>query len=123
MPRYLLTVFMTLNLVLYAQKTDLQRLNELKKEIKNATFYDTTPVFQLGEEGIRLANKLKKKNEIGWIYQYYGNFNFFSSNYESADKYYQKSIDIAEKTKDLVDETHNTLHSAKQTIWVWTNRL
>ena len=43
---------------------------------------------------------LKKKNEIGWIYQYYGNFNFFASKYEAADKYYKKSIDIAEKTKD-----------------------
>lgn len=100
MPRYLLLVLLTLNGVLYGQKTDLQRLNELKKEIKNATYYDSATVFQLGEEGIRLANKLKKKNEIGWIYQYYGNFNFFSSNYEIADKYYKKSIDIAEKTKD-----------------------
>ena len=50
---------------LSAQKSDNQKLEDLKLQIKQATYYDSSTVFSLGEQCIRLAKKLKKENEIG----------------------------------------------------------
>ncbi|TSJ45710.1 sensor histidine kinase [Fluviicola chungangensis] len=93
--------------VLYAQKTDLQRLEDLKLRIKQATYYDSSTVFTLGNQCIRLAKKLHKENEIGYVYQYYGSFNYYANNLNQAKKYYSKSISIGEKTKDykLINST------------------
>jgi len=84
----------------FAQKSDLDRLRDLKTKIRQATYYDSTTVFVLGKQCIALAKKLHKENEIGLVYQYYGNFNYFSSDIERAKKYYKKSIELAEKSKD-----------------------
>ena len=93
----LLLVFQPLN----AQKTDLQRLEDLKLKIKQATYYDSSTVFSLGKQCIQLAKKLHKENEIGYVYQYYGSFNYYANKLDEAKKYYAKSIVIGENTKDL----------------------
>lgn len=94
-------VFLLLSLQLSAQKTDAQRLEDLKTRIKQATYYDSSTVFSLGKQCIQLAKKLKRENEIGYVYQYYGSFNYYANNLSEAKKYYAKSISVGEKTKDL----------------------
>lgn len=84
-----------------AQKTDLQRLENLKAKIKQASYYDSSTVFSLGKECIQLAKSLRKENEIGYVYQYYGSFNYYANKINEAKKYYAKSIAIGEKTKDF----------------------
>ena len=92
-----LLIFQSLN----AQKTDLQRIEDLKMKIKQATYYDSSTVFSLGWQCIQLAKKLHKENEIGYVYQYYGSFNYYANNLSEAKKYYFKSIAVGEKTKDF----------------------
>ena len=94
-------VFLFFTLQLSAQKTDAQRLEDLKIRIKQATYYDSSTVFSLGKQCIQLAKKLHRENEIGYVYQYYGSFNYYANNLSEAKKYYAKSISIGEKTKDL----------------------
>ncbi len=103
MPKRLLVVLLLLlNLQqLHAQKTDLQRLEDLKLKIKQATYYDSSTVFSLGKQCIQLAKRLRKENEIGYVYQYYGSFNYYTNNLSEAKKYYFKSISVGEKTKDF----------------------
>jgi signal transduction histidine kinase len=84
----------------FSQSADIRKLEELKNKIRQATYYDSEAVFRLGKECISLARKLNKENEVGLVYQYYGNFSYYSNNIEDAKKYYKKSIDIANKTKD-----------------------
>lgn len=97
---------------LHAQKTDVQKLEDLKLKIKQATYYDSATVFTLGKECILLAKKLKKENEIGYVYQYYGSFNYYANNLNEAKKYYAKSIAVGEKTKDykLINSTRIRLN-------------
>jgi signal transduction histidine kinase/Tfp pilus assembly protein PilF len=87
--------------VLNAQKTDLEKIENLKIRIKQATYYDSSTVFSLGRQCIQLAKKLNKENEIGYVYQYYGSFNYYANKLGEAKKYYYKSIAIGEKTKDF----------------------
>ncbi len=109
MPKRLLVgLIFFLNLhQLHAQKSDVQRLEDLKIKIKQATYYDSSTVFSLGKECIQLAKKLRKENEIGYVYQYYGSFNYYANDLKEAKKYYYKSIAVGEKTKDpeLVNST------------------
>ena len=99
----LLLVFQPLS----AQKTDIQRLEDLKLKIKQATYYDSSTVFSLGKQCIQLAKKLNKENEIGYVYQYYGSFKYYANNISEAKKYYAKSLTVGEKTKDyqLINST------------------
>src|SRR5688572_13333685 len=86
--------------VLNAQKSDLEKIENLKIRIKQATYYDSSTVFSLGRQCIQLAKKLNRENEIGYVYQYYGSFNYYANKLGEAKKYYYKSIAIGEKTKD-----------------------
>lgn len=84
----------------YAQTDKVAEIERLKDEIQQATYYDSSTVFKLGKTCIELANKLNKPAEIGYIYQYYGSFYYFSNNEVKAKEFYQKSIQIAEENKD-----------------------
>lgn len=99
--RQLFLVF-TLGLSLSAigQSAELKKIAELKSTIQQITFSDSASVFQLGNECIQLAKKINKENEIGYIYQYYGTFYYYSGKVDEAKKYYHKSLAIAEKTQD-----------------------
>lgn len=90
-----------------AQKSDSQKLEDLKLQIRQATYYDSSTVFSLGKQCINLAKKLNKENEIGYVYQYYGSFNYYANDIAEAKKYYAKSIAIGERTKDykLINST------------------
>lgn len=94
---YLLLVCGTFS---FAQ-SDKETLEDLKKSIRQATLYDSSAVFSQGKQAIQLSKKLKSYYDEGLIYQYYGNFYYYSNRYDKAKKYYNQSISIAKKHKDI----------------------
>ena len=68
----------------FGQKQLLTELDSLKKTIRQSTYYDSTTVFKNGQRAIQIAKKLKKPSEEATIYQYYGNFYFFSTNIKKS---------------------------------------
>lgn len=76
-------------------------LEKLKVEIRQATYYDSATVFKKGNQAILIARKQGLISEIGTIYQYYGNFCYFSGKVEKANEYYLKSILIGKEQNDL----------------------
>lgn len=94
----------------YAQSD--AELEGLKKEIRQATLYDSSAVFSKGAKAIVLARKLKSPHDEGLIYQYYGNFYYYSNNYKQAKKYYYKAIDIANVHKDVKLENSTKIRLA-----------
>lgn len=89
------------------QSSQIPKLKELQKEIRQASYYDSATVFEKGSKGIRLAQKLKRKQDESLIYQYYGNFSYFSGKVIQANKYYDKSIELAKAahSKELINST------------------
>jgi signal transduction histidine kinase len=82
-------------------------LDSLKKTIRQSTYYDSSAVFLNGQKAIRIAQKLNDPDEEALIYQYYGNFYYFSSNFDRSREYYARSIEIAQKNnnKQLINST------------------
>jgi two-component system, NarL family, sensor kinase len=91
----------------FGQKQLLTELDSLKKTIRQSTYYDSTTVFKNGQRAIQIAKKLKKPSEEATIYQYYGNFYFFSTNIKKSKYYYEKSIEKATTVDDkkLINST------------------
>lgn len=75
-------------------------LEVLKKKIRQSTYYDSAAVFRNGAKAIQLARKEGSLGEEGLIYQYYGNFYYFSRNIDKAQEYYRKTLDIARAAND-----------------------
>jgi two-component system NarL family sensor kinase len=78
-----------------------EKLEKLKKDIRQSTYYDSSTVFKKGQEAIELARKNNLPSEEATIYQFYGNFYYFSYNVEKAKANYSKSIEIARKAGNL----------------------
>ena len=76
-------------------------LELLKNSIRQSTYYDSAAVFKKGQEAIKLSRKYSLPSEEGLIYQYYGNFYYFSYNIDKAKKAYHRSIEIAKRTGDV----------------------
>lgn len=85
----------------------IKKLEDLKKDIRQSTYYDSAAVFEKGAQAIKLAKANKLWSEESLIYQYYGNFYFFSSNIDKAKENYSRSLEIAKKNNDtkLINST------------------
>ena len=106
--KYTLTILLFfLSFCVFTQKAVQEKLDELKKEIRQSTYYDSAAVFDKGNKAINLARNNGLLSEESTIYQYYGNFYFFSYNFEKARNNYRKSIELAKKAGDdkLVNST------------------
>ena len=79
---------------------DTASIEGIKKLIRQSTYYDSVKVFYYGEKAINMAKSQQSLSDEATIYQYYGNFCYFSKNYAKAKTYYQKSIEISEKAGD-----------------------
>ena len=103
----LLGVILLYSAVLYGQNELRTQLDDLKKIIRQSSYYDSSQVFANGQKAISIAQKLNDLTEEATIYQYYGNFYYFSYNIPKAKSNYAKSIEIAQKANDnkLVNST------------------
>lgn len=84
----------------FSQAELRKELDSLKKTIRQSTYYDSTAVFENGQRAITIAKKLNDPDEEALIYQYYGNFYYFSYNLKKSKLNYSKSIEIAQKHKN-----------------------
>lgn len=93
--------------VVLGQKDLRVELDSLKKTIRQSTYYDSTIVFKNGQKAISIAKELNDLEQEATIYQYYGNFYYFSYDLKKAHLNYSKSIEIAQKDKNnkLVNST------------------
>lgn len=96
----------------FGQSSDLKQLEYLKKTIRQSTLYDSTVVFTNGKKAIQLAKKLHKPIEEGIIYQYYGNFYYYSNQLDKANSYYQKAIAVAKSQQNIQLENSTEIRMA-----------
>ena len=103
----LLFILLIFSSSLYSQKELRKELDDLKKIIRQSSYYDSSQVFANGQKAISIAQKLNDPTEEATIYQYYGNFYYFSYNIPKAKSNYAKSIEIAQKENNskLVNST------------------
>lgn len=85
----------------FSQESYQKSIDLLKEQMQQATYDDSAKLFELGRECIELAKKAKKQNEIGYVYQLYGTYYYFSNDVAKATSNYNKSIQIAKRENDL----------------------
>tara|TARA_B100000508_G_scaffold141092_1_gene146387 strand:- start:39462 stop:41441 length:1980 start_codon:yes stop_codon:yes gene_type:complete len=105
----------TLLIVCFASFTIAQKgnreqeasFNELAEKIRKSTYFDSTSVFKYGQDAIKIAEDLNDISKKGLIYQYYGNFNYYSGRQETALKYYDSTLNFANQVGDttLINST------------------
>ncbi len=103
----LFSILILVSSVLFGQKDLRKELDVLKNIIRQSSYYDSSQVFTNGQKAIAIAQKLKNSSEEATIYQYYGNFYYFSYNIPKAKANYAKSIEIAQKANNnkLINST------------------
>ena len=79
-----------------------EELNSLLKDVKEASFYDSTNLFQIGTKTIHKAVMSKNdKGAVAEVYLYYGNYFYYTRNVPRAKNYLAKSIQEADKTNNV----------------------
>jgi tetratricopeptide (TPR) repeat protein len=74
-------------------------IKSLLKTVKEASFYDSTNLFKIGEETIKKASQGdKNKGAIAEVYLYYGNYFYYTRNTTRAKRYFAQSIEEAENS-------------------------
>jgi two-component system NarL family sensor kinase len=77
-----------------------QYSNELKnkiREVKDASYTDSTKLFSLGEKTIQSSIEQNEKGVSAEINIYYGNHFFYKNNFAKAVEYYNNAASIAKK--------------------------
>ena len=77
------------------------KFDQLAKDIRQSTYYDSSTVFSMGDSAIKIAKKLNSLDKEALIYQYYGNYYYFSRKHELSKSYYTKSKELAKKAEDI----------------------
>lgn len=76
-------------------------LKTLLKNVKEASFYDSTNLFKIGEETLKKASqKEKNKGAVAEVYLYYGSYFYYTRNIFRSKHYLSESIKEAEKTNN-----------------------
>lgn len=81
----------------FSQKSEFK---ELADKIRESTYFDSSSVFENGANAIEMAREQKSLSKEGLIYQYYGNFHYYSGRYDVAMDYYDTTIYLAGQAKD-----------------------
>lgn len=101
-------VLLLSNTVLAQHENDAeQRFDKLAKKIRMSTYFDSTSVFNYGKKALRIADSLEDISKRGLIYQYYGNFNYYSGRQQTALSYYDTTLSFAREAADttLINST------------------
>ncbi len=80
-----------------------EELKNLLKDVKEASFYDSTHLFKIGQKTIIEASQNKKyQGAISEVYLYYGSYFYYTRNITQAKYYLNQSI-----TKALTSNNHH----------------
>ncbi len=88
---------MLLNSSVRAQSADIEAM---LVKVKEASYYDSTRVFTIGEKVISLAQQKNDFSAIAKVYVYYGSYFFYVRNLEKADHYFNQSVLKANEAGD-----------------------
>jgi len=81
-------------------------IKELLKNVKEASFYDSTNLFKIGKETIKKASQTSKnKGAVAEVYLYYGNYFYYTRNTSRAKQYFFEAIQEAEASRNKHIET------------------
>lgn len=85
-----------------------ERFDILADKMRKSTYFDSASVFNYGQKALLIADSLQDLSKRGLIYQYYGNFNYYSGRMEPALAYYDTTLTFARKASDttLINSTH-----------------
>lgn len=81
----------------FAQDTEFHKLAD---KIRKSTYFDSSSVFLNGATAIQMARDENSLSKEGLIYQYYGNFHFYSGRLNVAMDYYDTTINLANRAGD-----------------------
>lgn len=98
--RHILVIIALMSSVCSFAQTKEKTFEELAEFIKQSTYFDSSSVFNEGKKAIELARELNDLSKEALIYQYFGNYHFYSGRMTEAGKYYDTSIVMATKAKD-----------------------
>src|SRR5690606_36657698 len=97
----LTVLFLFFTLLGFSQNKELEaKFDQLAKDIRQSTYYDSAKVFSIGDSAIKIAQELNSLSKESLIYQYYGNYYYFSRKHEKSKSYYVKSKELAKKAED-----------------------
>lgn len=74
--------------------------DELAEKIRQSTYFDSSSVFENGSTAIKMARDGNDLSKEGLIYQYYGNFHYYSGRLNIAMDYYDTTINLANRARD-----------------------
>lgn len=66
-------------------------INKLLKDVKEASFGDSTTLFKVGQQAITKISKTKYKGAIAEIYVYYANYFYYTRNIDQAKTYFREA--------------------------------
>lgn len=94
-------------LSLYSLKAQYSNdIKELLKNVKEASYYDSTNLFKIGKEAIKKASQTdKNKSAVAEVYIYYGNYFYYTRNTERAKQYFNQAEQEAIKSGNKHIET------------------
>ncbi len=99
-------------LILLFSKTALgqeatKHFDVLAEKIRKSTYFDSVSVFKYGKKALVIADSMRDLSKRGLIYQYYGNFNYYSGRTEKALNYYDTTLIYANNASDttLINST------------------
>ncbi len=99
-------------LILLISKTAIgqeatKHFDVLAEKIRKSTYFDSASVFKYGKKALVIADSMRDLSKRGLIYQYYGNFNYYSGRIEKALNYYDTTLIYANNASDttLINST------------------
>ncbi len=100
MARYVLFLLLLVLHAIAVTGQEKPSFQELADRIRTSTYYDSASVFNYGKKAINIAEQQDDRAKKGLIYQYYGNFNFYSGRLDRAGKYYDTTLLLAQQSGD-----------------------
>lgn len=101
--RLLVFLLLVLRSLMHAQYSN--EINQLLKDVKEASFYDSTKLFTIGQEAIQKTINTNYKGAVSEVYLYYGNYFYYTRNIERAKVYLGRSVISAKASGNKHIET------------------
>lgn len=86
-----LTIIMCFIVPLLVRAQYKTGIKEILKEVKEASYYDSTQLFISGQKAIQKAIELKNPEAISEVYLYYGNHFYYTQKLDRATAYFTKA--------------------------------
>ncbi len=80
-------------------------INHLLKDVKEASYYDSTKLFTIGQQAIAKTTNTRYNGAVAEVFLYYGNYFYYTRNIAKAKVYLERANITAKATKNKHIET------------------